>query len=141
MSETAAPPAAALAQYGPRFAALTGVTSLAILLQGVFAGEFINKADKGVWLTAHNVNAFVVVALAVMTAVFAYVKLREARGLWIRSFVLAVLVVIQVGIGDAITHDGHDWLLVIHVPLAMLVFGLTIYTSVMARHLRQGAAG
>ena len=115
------------------------MTSLAILLEGVFAGAFIDRANKGGWLTAHNVNAFVVVVLAVITAVFAYVKLREARGLWIRSFILAVLVIVQVGIGDAVSHESQDWLLAIHVPLAMLVFGLTIYTSVMARHLRRGA--
>jgi hypothetical protein len=133
--------ASALARSGPRFAALTGLTSLAILLQGVFAGEFINRTNHGGWLSAHDVNADVVVVLAVVTAVYAVVSLRAAaRPLVIGSIVLAVLVVAQVGIGHAITDGNDDGLLVVHVPLALLVFGLTIWLSVGARVMRRGAS-
>jgi ABC-type uncharacterized transport system permease subunit len=125
-----------LARSAAPFAALTGLTSLAILLQAVFAGEFINRADRGGWLSAHNVNAYVVVALAVATAAFAFARLRAtAPGLIVRSVVLAVLLIAQAGIGSAVTNGGHDWLLVIHIPLALIVFGLTVYNSVLARHL------
>ncbi len=131
----------ALARSGPLFAALTGLTSLAILLQAVFAGEVINPGSSSGWLSAHNVNADVVIALAVITAIYALVYLREAaRSLVIGSGVLAVLVIAQTAIGHAITDNNDNGLLVIHVPLAMLVFGLTIWLSVRARSLRKAAA-
>jgi hypothetical protein len=36
----------------PAFVALTGLTTLAILLQAVFAGEFVDRAKTGGWLSA-----------------------------------------------------------------------------------------
>lgn len=126
-----------LARSGPRFAALTGLTSLAILLQGVFAGEFIDHGAHGGWLNAHDVNGYVVVVLAVASALYAVLVLRSvARPLAGASVVLAVLVIAQDAIGHAITDSGSDGLIVIHVPLALLVFGLTIWLSVSARAMR-----
>ncbi|MGD0386359.1 MAG: hypothetical protein ABSB73_09505 [Solirubrobacteraceae bacterium] len=130
-----------LARTGPIFAALIGLTTLAILLQAVFAGEFVDRSHTGGWLSAHNANAVVVIALAVITAIYAVVALRNtARALVIGSIVLAVLVIVQTVIGHAITDDNDNGLLVIHVPLAMLAFGLTIWLSVKARSLRRAAA-
>jgi hypothetical protein len=130
-----------LERTGPVFAALTGLTSLAILLQAVFAGEFIDRAHRGGWLSAHNANADVVVALAVLSALYAVARLRvSARPLMIGSVVLAVLVIVQTVIGHAITDNNHDGLLVIHVPLALIVFGLTIWISVSSRSTRRAAA-
>ncbi len=130
----------ALARTGPVFAALTGLTSLAILLEAVFAGEVIAPASSNGWLSAHNVTADVVIALTVITAVYAAVCLRDsARLLVIGSVVLAVLVIVQTAIGHAITNNNDNGLLVIHVPLALLVFGLTIWLSVKARSLRKAA--
>jgi hypothetical protein len=132
----------ALARSGPVFAALVGLTALAILLQAVFAGEFVDRASIGSgWLHAHEVNGDVAEGLAVVTALFALVKLRAvARSLVIGSAVLAVAVIAQAEIGRAITDNGHDALLVIHIPLALAVFGLTIWLSVKARQLRHAAA-
>jgi ABC-type uncharacterized transport system permease subunit len=130
------------APIGPLFAALTGLTSLAILLQAVFAGEVIDPGRSGGWLSAHNVNADVVVGLAVVTAVYAFVVLRDsARPLVIGAVVLAVIAIAQTAIGHAITHSHDNGLLVIHVPLALLAFGLTIWLSVSAAALRRGAHG
>jgi hypothetical protein len=129
-----------LARSGPIFAALVGLTTLAILLQAVFAGEFVDRAKTGGWLSAHNTNAIVVIALAVFTAIYAVATLRaSARPLVIGSVVLAVLLIIQTVIGHAITDDNDNGLLVIHIPLAMLVFGLAIWLSAKARSLRKAA--
>jgi len=131
-----------LERSGPIFAALTGLTALAILLQAVFAGEFINRAHRGGWLSAHDVNGDVTIALAVITAIYALVALRQsARPLVIGAVTLAVLVGAQAAIGHAVTDGGHDWLLVIHIPLALLVFALTIWLSVHARAARKAAGG
>ena len=131
-----------LARSGPVFAALVGLTTLAILLQAVFAGEFVDRATTGGWLSAHNANAVVVVALAVITAIYAAAVMRSsARPLVIGSVVLAVLLIVQTVIGHAITDDNDNGLLVIHIPLAMLVFGLAIWLSAKARSLRRSARG
>jgi len=134
--------ATAVARSGPKFAALTGLTSLAILLQGVFAGEFIDHGAHGGWLNAHDVNGYVVVVLALATAVYAVMALRAtARPLAVGSVVLAVLVIAQDGIGHAITDNGSDGLIAVHVPLALIVFGLTIWLSLSARVMRRASSG
>jgi hypothetical protein len=136
------PDGAALVRSGPIFAALTGLTSLAILLQAVFAGEFIDRTSHGGWLSAHDVNADVVIGLAVVTALYAVVALRTAaRPLVIASVVLALAVAAQTAIGHAISDSNDKGLLVIHLPLALLVFGLTIWLSVSARRMRKAASG
>jgi len=129
-----------LQRNGPIFAALVGLTALAILLQAVFAGEFIQRGTHSSWLSAHDVNADVVIALAVLSAVFALVRLRAvARSLVIGAVALAVLVIVQVAIGHAITQSNDDGLIPVHVPLALLIFGLTIWLSVRARVLRRAS--
>ena len=50
------------------FAALAGLTSLSILLQGIFAGVFIEPGTHSGWLNAHNVNADIATALGIITA-------------------------------------------------------------------------
>ena len=45
--------------------------------------------------------------------------------------------IVQDVIGHAITDSGDDGLIPVHVPLALVVFGLTIWLSVRARVLRQ----
>jgi hypothetical protein len=140
--QPASPDGGPLARSGPVFAALTGLTALAILLQAVFAGAEIAPNSSSGWLSAHNANADVTVALAVITAIYAVVALRHsARALVIGAVALAVLVIVQTAIGHAITDDNDNGLLAIHVPLAMVVFGLTIWLSVRARMARKAARG
>ena len=130
-----------LQRNGPIFAALVGLTALAILLQAVFAGEFIRPGTGSSWLDAHDVNADVVIGLAVLSAIFALVRLRTAaRSLAIGAVALAVLVIAQDAIGHAITQSGDDGLIPLHVPLALLMFGLTIWLSVRARTLRRSSS-
>lgn len=130
-----------LRRNGPIFASLVGLTALAILLQAVFAGEFIEPGKHSSWLSAHDVNADVVIGLAALTAVFALVRLRvAARSLTVGAVVLAVAVIAQVAIGHAITQSNDDGLIPVHVPLAMLIFALTIWLSVRARTLRRSSS-
>jgi len=134
--------ASTLARRGPVFAALIGLTSLGILLQAVFAGVFVDRVNSHhSWLNAHDVNADVVTALAVVAAIYAVVTLWSAgRALVIGAVALALLVIAQTAIGHAVTDNGDDGLLALHVPLALLAFGLTIWLSVKARALRRAAA-
>jgi hypothetical protein len=137
---TTGSPAATLARYGPGYAALVGLVALAIILQAVFAGEFVEPGTHSGWLDAHQVNADVTTVLSVITAGYAIVLLRRvARSLVIGSIVLVVVLVAMEALGHAITHSGDHNLTPVHVPLALAAFGLTIWLSVRARTLRRSA--
>jgi hypothetical protein len=119
------------------FAALAGLTSLSILLQGIFAGVFIEPGAHAGWLNAHEVNADIATALGVLTAVYAVVLgQRIGRPIVTGSVLLALLLVAQTAIGHAITGSGDNGLTAVHVPLALLAFGLTIWLSARARTIR-----
>lgn len=140
-THTAGSAGATLARYGPGYAALVGLVALSILLQAVFAGEFIEPRSSGGWLNAHEANATVATALALISAIYATVLLRRvARSLVIGSFVLFLVLAVMAELGYAIHDSGDDNLTPVHVPLALLAFGLTIWLSVRARSLRRAAA-
>jgi hypothetical protein len=58
------------------------------------------------------------------------------RTLRLGSATLFVLDLAQTGIGHLIIDEGQDGLILVHVPLAFLLFGLTIWLSVRAALLR-----
>src|SRR5262249_50233465 len=120
------------------FSIANGLTLLGVLLQAVWAGEFIDRQDKGIWLTAHEIGGSVVVVLALITAAVATIGLRRASSaLTVGALGQLVLIVAQTGLGEAITRAGSDGLIVIHVTLAMLIFGLGVYLSITGAQLRR----
>jgi nitronate monooxygenase len=120
------------------FSVLNGLTLLGVLLQAVWAGEFIDRTDRAAWVTVHEIGAFVVVVLALVTAVVAAATLRRANSaLALGALAQLVLIVVQTGLGEAITEGGVDGLIVAHVPIAMLIFGLGIYLSIAGAQLRR----
>jgi heme A synthase len=122
----------------PVFAALTGLVSLGILVQAFLAGEFINRDHRHSWITAHDVVATVLMVLALATAIYAVVRFRRnAKDLMGASIALFVLLVVQTGIGHSVTDGDHDALLAIHIPLALFIFGLTVWLSITARVRRR----
>ena len=131
---------APVSRFGPGYAALVGLVSLAIVLQGIFAGVFIEPGSHSGALNAHNVNADVALGLAIVAAGYAIAFLRDAApALVIRSVVLVALLIALVAIGHAITGSGDNSLTPVHVPLALFAFGLTIWLSVRARSLRKAS--
>ena len=135
------PAAQALARFGPGYAALIGLVALAILVQGVLAGMFIEPGAHSGALNAHDVNADVALGLSIVAAIYAFALLRTvAPALLIGSVVLVALMIALVAIGHAITGSSDNGLTRVHVPLALLAFGLTIWLSVRARNLRKSAA-
>jgi heme A synthase len=122
------------------FSILNGLTLLGVLLQAVWAGEFIDRPGRDTWIRAHEIGAFIVVALALASAALAAVALRRAHSaLTFGALGLLVLIVVQTGLGEAITKGGADGLIVIHVTLALLIFGLGIYLSGLGARLRRSA--
>lgn len=53
---------------------------------------------------------------------------------------LFVVTLIQTGIGHLITDKGMDWLIMVHVPLAFVVFAAAGYLSVWAIRVRHQVA-
>jgi uncharacterized membrane protein YhaH (DUF805 family) len=119
------------------FSIVNGLTLLGVLLQAVWAGAFIDRAERATWITVHEIGAVVVVVLAVATAVTAVMLRRAHSALPTGALSLLVLIVIQTGLGEAITKGGADGLIVAHVPIAMLIFGLGVYLSSAGARLRR----
>jgi uncharacterized membrane protein YhaH (DUF805 family) len=122
------------------FSILNGLTLLGVLLQAVWAGEFIDGAGRSAWITVHEIGAFVVVVLALATALAAVTLRRAHSALTLGALGLLVLIVVQTGLGEAITRASARELIVVHVPIAVLIFGLGVYLSSMGARLRRSAA-
>lgn len=120
------------------FTALAALTALAILIQAVLARQFIDRTGRGGWIDAHALNADVVAVLAILTAAYSMAAMRRtARHLTVGSCVLAILVIVQLVIGYAITDQNDDGLIALHVPLAMLIFGLSVWINVRGMAARR----
>lgn len=121
------------------FSIVNGLTLLGVLLQAVFAGEFIDRFGPSPWIKLHEICGYAVVLLAVITAVAAIALRRASSALTIGALSQLMLIVVQTGLGEAISKAGSDELIAIHVPLAMLIFGLGIYLSSAGARLRRAA--
>ncbi|MGH3825931.1 MAG: hypothetical protein ACRDQX_01955 [Pseudonocardiaceae bacterium] len=119
------------------FSILNGLTLLGVLLQAVWAGEFIDQRGRGAWITVHEMSGFVVVVLALATALAALRLRRANSALAPGALGLLVLIVVQTGLGEAISKAGADGLIVAHVTIAMLIFGLGVYLSGVGARLRR----
>jgi heme A synthase len=116
---------------------LAGLTSLGVLLQGLWAGLFLPVGEGGTykdtWVEVHSWGARVTLLLALATAVVAFVRHRARRDLWIGALVLVVLIVIEALLGSGIS-DGHSHpAAAVHVPLALLIMGLAASLPLRAR--------
>jgi hypothetical protein len=121
----------------PLFSALVGLASLAVLLQGLWAGIFLEHdgqrdAASG-WIDIHARGADVAIALAAAATVVAFWKLRTRRDLWIGSAALTVLLILESWLGGLIRDDGKDTLTAVHVPLAMALMALAVWLPLRSR--------
>jgi hypothetical protein len=122
------------------FSVLIGVAALAVLLQGLWAGIFLEhdgqRDSAGLWIDLHARGAEVSIVLAIAATIVAFVRLRARKDLWVGSSVLTVLLVLQSYLGGLIRDDGKDTLTVVHVPLAMALMGLVVWLPLRARQGR-----
>jgi hypothetical protein len=113
----------------PAWSALIGLTSLGVLLQGLWAGLFLRRgADGSTWYAVHQHGAEVTVTLAVLATAAAVAWLRHRRDLLVGTVLLLVLLVVEYALGRA---GGGS--VAVHVPLAMLLMGLTVWLPAVAR--------
>jgi uncharacterized membrane protein len=122
------------------YSSLIGLTALAVLLQGLWAGMFLRhdgqREASGNWIDVHARGADVAIVLAVVATIVAFWKLRQRRELWIGSLVLVVLLIVESWLGGEIRDGGKDNLTAVHVPLAMLLMALVVWLPFRAAHVR-----
>ncbi len=123
------------------FGALTGLASAVVLLQGLWAGIFLENDGKrdaaSTWIDVHARGADLALLLAVLATAWAIWKLRPRRDLWVGSLVFALLIVLESYLGGAIRDAGKDTLTAVHVPLAMAIMGLAVWLPLRARSGRR----
>lgn len=117
---------------GTAFTALIGLSALAVLLQGVWAGLFIHEGQdyKQSWVEVHARGADIAIGLAIIAVIVAAVRLRHRRDLLIGSIVFTVLLVLEAYLGGLI--GDSPAVTVIHIPLAMALMGLAVWLPLRA---------
>lgn len=115
------------------FSVLVGLSTLVVLLQGLWAGLFVQEGQdyKDSWVEVHARGADVAIGLAVVALVVALVKLRSRRDLVVGSIAFVVLLVLEAYLGGLI--GDHATLTAVHFPLAMLLMGLAVWLPLRAR--------
>jgi hypothetical protein len=125
------------------YSALTGLAALAVLLQGLWAGIFLEhdgrRDDAGNWIDVHARGADIALVLAALATVWAVVRLRHRMDLLVGALVLTVLLALEGYIGGLIRDDGKDTLTAIHVPIAMLLMGLSVWLPFQATRAGRAA--
>lgn len=113
------------------YSGLTGLAALAILLQGLWAGLFLEhdgaRDSASKWIDVHAADGEVALALAVLAAAWALFRLRSRKDLLFGAIVLVVLLVVEAYLGGVIRDQGKDTLTPVHIPLAMLLMGLSVW--------------
>ena len=125
------------------FSVLIGLCALDVLLQGVWAGIFLEhdggRDAAASWIEVHARGADVAILLAVLATAVAFWRLRPRRDLWLSSAALTVVLIVEAYIGGLIHDDSKDVLTAVHVPLAMALMGLVVWIPLRARSGRGSA--
>ena len=121
----------------PIFSALIGVSALAVLLQGLWAGIFLEHDGRrdaaSSWIDMHARGAEVALFFAVLATVYAFWKHRSRRDLWVGGLVFTALIIAESYIGGLIRDDSQDTLTAVHVPMAMTIMALAVWLPLRAR--------
>ena len=121
----------------PLYASVIGLTSLVILLQGLWAGLFIREgkdfdatSSQSNWVEVHDTGARVAIILALASLLLAIWRVRVRKDLLIGTAALFVALVLEAYIGGEI--GKHPDLPGFHIPLAMALMGLSVWLPVRA---------
>jgi len=113
------------------YLALIGLAAVAVLLQGLWAGIFLEHDGERdaaeSWVNVHAAGGEVAIALTAVATIVAFVGMRARRDLWVGSAALVVLLVLETYIGGLIVDQGRDTLTAVHIPLAMALMGLVVW--------------
>ena len=119
------------------FTVLIGLAALAVLLQGLWAGIFLEhdgkRDDATSWINVHATGGEVAIAFAGLATIVAFVRLRQRKDLWLGAFALTVLLVLEAYVGGLIVDASKDTLTAVHVPMGMAIMGLAVWIPLRAR--------
>jgi uncharacterized membrane protein len=124
----------ATARRSPLFSAVIGLASLAVLLQGLWAGLFLreNSSYKDQWVSVHAIGATVALALALIGTIIALVQLRSRRDVVIGSIVFTLLLALEGFLGGQISDSHSVAAQAVHIPLALALMGLAVWLPLRA---------
>jgi hypothetical protein len=118
------------------FSVLVGVAAVVVVLQGVWAGIFLEHDGRrdaaSTAINLHAAGGYLATGLAIVALVVALVRLEERQDLIVGSAVFALLLIVETGLGVAI-HSGSDALTAIDVPLAMAIVAVAVWLPLRAR--------
>ncbi len=121
----------------PVYSALIGISAFAVLLQGLWAGIFLEHDGQRdaaeSWIDVHARGAEVALFFAILATAYAIWKRRSRKDLWVGGLVFTVLLVLESYLGGLIRDDSKDTLTAVHVPLAMAVMALAVWLPLRAR--------
>lgn len=118
------------------YTVLMSLGGLAILLQGLWAGIFLehgNPDSAGNWVEVHARGGEIALILVAAAALTAFIRVRMRRDLWAGAAALTALLVVESYIGGLIRDSGQDALTAVHVPLALAVMGLAVWLVARSR--------
>jgi hypothetical protein len=124
--------------------AVVGVLALGVLVNAIIAGTFVTKflqknhATGGI--NAHMGVGDLIVLLAVAAVAIAFTLWRGKAGFQVvagETVALLIFVIIEFGIGQSL--EKHSGLLAIHIPVALVIFGITTHLSSYVANLRRVA--
>lgn len=119
---------------------LIGLTGLLVLLQGLWAGIFLEhdgaRDDASTWIDVHARGAETALGLAAIAFLVALVRARDRYDLLIGTAVLVALLLVEAYLGGLVRDAGQDTLTAVHVPLAMAIMGLAVWLPLHDRRRR-----
>lgn len=122
------------------FNVLLGLTALAVLLQALWAGIFLQHDGErdaaSNWIDVHARGGEIAIVLALLATVVALIRLRHRKDLWIGTAALTVLLVLESYLGGLIRDNSKDSLTVVHIPLGMAIMALAVWIPMRARTRR-----
>lgn len=119
------------------FTVLNGLIVLGVLFQGVSAGSSMARFGPA-WGHVHQISGMVTAVVALAAAVLAIATLRRRAVLVVQSIGLFVLLIAEIGLGEAM--DDHHALVAAHVPVAILITVLSVYLTVASARLSSPAS-
>ncbi len=133
---TTTSPVSAPARPSPVYSILMGIAALAVLLQGLWAGLFLEHDGQrdaaSNWVEVHAKGGEVALGFAVLATAYAIWKRRSRKDLWVGGLVFTLLLVVEAYIGGLIVDESQDALTVVHVPVAMALMGLAVWLPLRA---------
>lgn len=121
------------------YSILIGLTSLLIIMQGLWAGFFIREGQdfNDHWVMIHARGADISIVLSIVSLIILLTKFRHRRDVIAGTGVMVVALLLEAFLGGLI--GDHPDASIVHFPLAMALVALSVWLPLKARGLAQSA--